>query len=52
MRETGSVKDKPKTSRLRVFSVHAERKVVRLIKSNKCSTAIDVQGKLRTEDNV
>ena len=52
MRETGSVKDKPKTGRPRRFSVRTERKVVRLITSNKCSTAIDIQGKLRTEDNI
>ena len=52
MQKTGTIKDQPKSGRPRIFSVHTERRIVRLIASKECSTAVDIQGKLRTEDNL
>ena len=49
---TGTFANKPKSDRLRVVSVHDERKMVRLIASSKCSTATEVQARLQTDDNL
>lgn len=49
---TGSFANKPKSGRPRVVSVHDERKMLRLIASGECSTATDVQARLKTEDRV
>ena len=50
-RETGSLNNKPKSGRPRILQRHDERKAIRLLKSNKCQTAIDVQRKLFVDYN-
>lgn len=50
--ETGSVKDLPKTGRPRIFTGRNERNVVRLITTGECSTAADIQKKLKSDDQI
>ncbi|GBC05935.1 hypothetical protein RclHR1_06510002 [Rhizophagus clarus] len=49
---TGSVKDLPKTGHPRIFTSHDERNVVRLITTGECSTAADIQKKLKSDDQI
>jgi transposase len=50
--ETGSFENKPKSGRPRVLSVHTERQILRLVASNQCSTAIDIQKQLQNFEKI
>jgi transposase len=45
-------RDLPRSGRPRRFTEREERKIVRLVKSGKCETAVDVQSQLRAEEDV
>ena len=49
---TGSFENRPKSGRPRVVSVHDERKMLQLIVSGQCHTAMDVQVTLKTQDKL
>ncbi|SRR6266498_1728283 len=49
---TGSVKDLPKTGRPQILTKYHERKIVRLISTGECFTAVDIQKKLKTDDQI
>ena len=50
-KETGSLNNKPKSGRPRILQGRDETKTIRLLKSNECQTAIDVQRKLLIDYN-
>ena len=51
-RETGSLNNKTKSGHLRIFKGRDKKKVIHLLKSNECKTAIDIQRKLLTDYNM
>lgn len=49
---TGSTKDLPKSGRPRTFTGRDERNIVRMLSTGECSTAVDIQKKLRNDSNI
>ncbi len=50
--ETGSLENKKRPGHPRVLSVHTERKILRLVTSNECSTAVSIQGNLKNHEKI
>lgn len=50
--DTGSYEDMLRSGRPRILSERHERKIVRMITSNECQTAVDVQSNLRKYENI
>ena len=50
--ECHDYKDSPYSGRPRLFTEHAEWRILRLLNSGKLETAVDVQKHLRTEENL
>ena len=49
MKSTGFLKDLPKSGRPRTFTERDERNIIRMLSSGECSTAVDIQKKLKTD---
>jgi transposase len=52
MKNTSSLKDLPKSGRPRVFTERDERNIIRMLSSGECSTAVDIQKKLKTDSKI
>ena len=50
--ETGSFVNRPKSGRPRILNKRDERKIIRLISTHECSTAVDIQKNIRIYDNI
>ncbi|CAI2193221.1 1450_t:CDS:1, partial [Funneliformis geosporum] len=50
--KTGSVKDLPKTGHPRIFDDCNERNDIRLLSTGECSTAADIQKKLKSDTKI
>ena len=52
MQVTGNLHDKQRSGRPRLLSKRHERRIVRYISSGECSTAVDIQKKLKIDDQI
>jgi len=50
--ETGNFDDRPKSGRPKSLSERYERKLLRYIRSEECSTAVEVQSKFRVDEGI
>ena len=51
-KETGSLENKAKSGRPRILQKPDERRILRLITSKECKTAVDIQRKLHSDYNI
>jgi transposase len=52
LKSTGSLQNRPKTGRPRLFTKRFERKIIRYILTNECFTAVDIQNKLKIQEKI
>jgi transposase len=49
---TGNLQNRPKTGRPRLFNKRYERRIIRYILTGDCSTAVDIQNKLKIHEEI